>query len=457
MKQKSVQEGKMKRINIFCALLMVFFLPFTIIAAENEKGESLWYYWGKDPSLEIVEARTLNTKVFLNEDGHRTYRVYLQSVHYIAEAGYLCDIEPACTPGGRSSDMDFRGYADDLFGDLVTYDHIWTHEDGFWRGFAKFNTSGIPDETTIDSVKLSLYALNCWGVVFGGTHDIRSMESNPQTGNGYSVFADAGNGDFYLDDFDPDPNVLYTWILGDEATDAACVQMTNQLPADWFAIGMSDYGGGAWYSNAMGYDKGIGYVEIEEPPTAVNLVSFTASPDFNQVILKWQTEYEIDNLEWIIERKDEYGEYAVIGTLPGKLTKPTPTSYVYTDRDVLPGEKYYYRLINVSTHGHQSIHNPIFLHIPASIEQRLSVSPTIFRDNITMHVRGVYGKSGMLSILDEAGRVVKEISISGSTSPMVIEWSGTDNNGRIVRDGVYFIRLAINGKKPETKKVVLIK
>jgi len=294
--------------------LVAFLLIFSNLAFSQQSGEdSIWYYRGFEPEQENVGMRTTNTKVFLNEDGHRTYRVYLQSVHYIDEAGYLCDIEPACIPGGRSSDMDFRGYADDLFGDLVTNDHIWTHEDGFWRGFAKFNTSGIPDITTIDSVKLSLYALNCWGVWFGGTHDMRSMENNPQFGNGYTVFADAGNGDFYLDDFDPDPDVLYTWILGDDSLDAACVQMTDQLPADWFAIGMSDYGGGGFYSNAMGYDKGIGYVEIEEPPTAVNLVSFTASPDMDYVQLKWQTEFEVDNLQWLIERKEENGnDYEVI-------------------------------------------------------------------------------------------------------------------------------------------------
>jgi hypothetical protein len=445
----------MKMVNIPFLILLTLLLPSLVFSDELQEGNTLWYYWQKDPSLEIVNLRTPNTKVFLNEDGHLTYRVYLQPVHYIDEAGFLRDIEPVCISDPR--DMDFRGYADDLFGDVVTNDHIWTHEDGFWRGFAKFNTSAIPDTTVVDSVKLSLYALNCWGVWFGGTHDMRSMESNPQYSDGYSIYADAGNGDFYLDDFDPDPDVLYTWILGDEQTDPACVQMTNQLPADWFAIGMSDYGGGAWYSNAMGYDRGIGYVEIEEPPTAVNLVSFTASPDVDQVNLMWRTEYEVDNLKWLLERKTEEGDYEVISIIPGQLTKPGPTDYAYNDTEILSGDAYYYRLINVNTQGERTYHNPIFVTIPTVAGKKLSAFPSIFSQKLSIRIIGVYHKSGILSIVDATGRVVQEIAISGSTSPLSIEWDGTDSNGRSVKGGVYFIHLATNGAKPETSKVVLIR
>lgn len=192
----------MKWMKIVGLLILVSLLPLSL-NSENIVDDTTWYYRDKEPSMEIINLRTPNTKVFLNEDGHCTYRVYLKPVHYMDKTGHFHDIEPSCFPLGRSSAMDFSGYADDLWGDIVTNDHIWTHEDGFWRGFAKFNTSGIPDETIVDSVKVSLYALNCWGVNFGGSHDMRSMESNPQYGNGYTVYADAGNGDLYLNNFDP--------------------------------------------------------------------------------------------------------------------------------------------------------------------------------------------------------------------------------------------------------------
>jgi hypothetical protein len=447
----------MKRIQMFCILLMVFFLPLTIIAAENEKQALLWYYWGKDPSLEIVEARTLNTKVFLNEDGHRTYRIYLKPVHYIDKAGYLCDIEPGDPPQNSPRDMDFAGYADELFGDVVTNDQIWTHEDGFWRGFAKFNTSAIPDTTIIDSVKLSLYALNCWAVINAETHDIRSMESNPQFGDGYSIHADAGNGVLYVNDFDPDPNTLHTWILGDEATDTACVQMTNQLSANWFAIGMCDHGGGGWYGNAMGYDRGTGYLEIEDPPTGVSLVSFSASHDFDQVIIRWQTAYEKNNLEWLLERKTEQGEYSIIAIIPGQLTKPGPTDYAYTDRDISPGMTYYYRLVNVNTDGERTYHSALAVYIPAVEGKRLFVFPSIFTQQLSIHISGVYGKNGILSIIDKTGRIIKECPITGNVSPMDVVWDGCDENGKRVTAGIYYIRLTINGNQAETEKVILIK
>lgn len=437
-------------------VILALLPPSPAFTGEVQEDSMAWYYWQKDPSLEMVDLRTPNTKVFLNEDGHRTYRVYLEPVHYADKAGHLCDIEPGHPPQNGPRDMDFSGYADELFGDVVTNDEIWTHEDGFWRGFAKFNTSGIPDTTIIDSVKLSLYALNCWAVINAETHDIRSMESNPQSGNGYTIHADAGNGVFYVNDFDPTPNTLHTWILGDEQTDTACVQMKNQLPDNWFAIGMSDYGGGGWYGYAMGYDGGIGYLEIEDPPTAVNLVSFTASPDFNQVILEWRTEFEMNNLEWLIERKTEEGDYAVIAAIPGQLTKPGPTDYAYTDREVSPGDGYTYRLVNITTQGEQTFHSPVTITVPVAGE-KLSVSPSVFSQKLMIHISGVYRKSGILSIVDATGRIVREIPISGSASPVTIEWDGTDRNGRKVNGGVYFINLAINGDSPETSKVVLIR
>jgi|GEM_PF-5786380 len=444
----------MKEIKIIYLIVFIFFLPFLLFSEETVE-DSTWYYRDKDPSLEIISARTLNTKVFLNEDGHCTYRIYLQPVHYIDKTGHLCDIELSCGPEVRSSAMDFSGYADDLFGDLVTNDEIWTHEDGFWRGFAKFNTSAIPDETIIDSVKLSLYALNCWGVVFGGTHDIRSMESNPQTGNGYTVYADAGNGYLYVDDFDPDPDILYTWILGDEPTDYACQQMTNLLPEDWFAIGMCDYGGGGWYSNAMGYDGGIGYVEIEQP-TAVALVSFTASPDFDFVQLNWRTEFEIDNLQWLIERKNGEGKYKIIATIAGNNTKPSPTNYSYIDRDVFQGESYFYRLTDISNYGYKSVHSPVLVKIPEVKRDRLLVFPSLFRNCLSIKVRGFKGKRGRLNILDETGRIVKAYDLTGEYSPLSLIWNGKCQSDGRVTNGVYFIRLAIDGSLSETKKVILL-
>ncbi|TES91590.1 MAG: hypothetical protein E3J87_07470 [Candidatus Cloacimonadota bacterium] len=445
----------MKGTRILCLIVLAVLLPSFIYGGEVQEGNISWYYREKDPSSEIVSMRNLNTKVFLNENGHCTYRVFLQPVHYIDKAGFLCDIEPSCTPGGRSSAMDFSGYADDLFGDIVTYDHIWTHEDGFWRGFAKFNTSGIPDTTTIDSVKLTLYALNCWGVLFGGSHDIRSMESNPQFGNGWSVFADAGNGDLYVNNFNPTVG-WHTWILGDDPLDPACVQMTNQLPQDWFAIGMCDYGGGGFYSNAMGYGSGMGNVDIEAP-VAIALVTFTASPDFDFVRLDWRTELEVDNFEWLIERKEEGGDYEIIATTPGQGTKPGPTTYSYIDRDVSQGKGYYYRLTDISTYGHQTIHTPIFVRIPTIGEGKLLVSPTMFKKNLSIKIRGLSGNRGTLSIFDKTGRNIKTISLSGKESPLTVHWNGQDNNGRNVKSGVYFIRLDIDGTKPETKKVVFMK
>lgn len=233
--------------------------------------------------------------------------------------------------------------------------------------------------------------------------------------------------------------------------------MTNQLPEDWFAIGMCDYGGGAWYSNAMGYSGGIGYLEIEEPPTSVYLVSFTASPNFDFVELNWKTELEVDNLQWLIERKEENGEFKIIATLPGHHTTPEPSYYSYRDNDVKHNNVYYYRLTDVSTSGHKNIHKPILVRIPSIEGKRLSVTPTMFKQNLSIEVRGLNGESGNLTIFDKSGRSIKTVNLSGSESPLTIKWNGMNKQGKKVNSGVYFIRLTTSDSKTETKKVVFIK
>ncbi len=411
-------------------------------------------YRGFSQEDEVVIARSENTKLFRRKNGNFVWRIFLHPIHKLNENEQLIDIDPfPAQPLWEDPLSDYAGTADYFWDDIYT---TWIHiNDGIWecRGFARFNTSGIPDGSTIDTVKLTLHCRANYLSMFD--HDIWSMENKP-LGNCGSIYFDAYNGYRYVDDFCPYEDTWYTWILGDDQDDYACQQMMNLLPDDWFAVGLSESENYAWSGTIEYYSSG-GYLELPEP-TAVALVSFTASPDIDYVQLKWRTEYEVDNLQWLIERKEEHGDnYEVIGTLPGQHTKPGPTNYAFTDFAIMTGKAYYYRLIDISTHGYQSIHNPLFVQIPTCIGEQLLISPTIFSNELTMHIRGVHGKSGMLFILDEAGRVVKEISISGRNSPLAITWNGTDTSGRRLSNGVYFIRLAINGNKSETKKVILIK
>ncbi|TES91591.1 MAG: T9SS type A sorting domain-containing protein [Candidatus Cloacimonadota bacterium] len=438
----------MKETKILCLMVLAVLLPSLIFSGESES----FLYKGFSPEAEVVIARSENTKLFRRENGRFVWRVFQHPVHRLDEDGKFIDIDPFPAQPFWDPTQGYSGTADDLFGYVYT---TWMHvNDVFWcLPFAQFNTSGIPDGATIDTVKLTLHCRANYLTM--GDHDIRSMESRPSSSQYYTIYSDAQNGDYYLINFSPYQDTWYTWILGDEPSDPACVRMKDLLPQDWFAIGMSDWGSG-WWSATIEYYSSGGNIEIPAP-TAVSLVSFTASPDFDFVRLDWRTELEVDNFEWLIERKEEGGDYEIIATTPGQGTKPGPTTYSYIDRDVSQGKGYYYRLTDISTYGHQTIHTPIFVRIPTIGEGKLLVSPTMFKKNLSIKIRGLSGNRGTLSIFDKTGRVIKTTNLSGKDSPLTINWNGQDNNGRNVKSGVYFIRLDIDGSKVETKKVIFIK
>ncbi|MBE0572725.1 MAG: T9SS type A sorting domain-containing protein [Ignavibacteriaceae bacterium] len=99
-------------------------------------------------------------------------------------------------------------------------------------------------------------------------------------------------------------------------------------------------------------------------PLPVELVSFTASVDHNNVILKWKTATETNNSGFEILRANVYpkswssipsGEirnlqFEMIGFVQGQGTSTEENSYSFTDKDLEPGS-YSYKLVQLDFDG----------------------------------------------------------------------------------------------------------
>jgi hypothetical protein len=98
------------------------------------------------------------------------------------------------------------------------------------------------------------------------------------------------------------------------------------------------------------------------PPTAVELVSFSARGLDGGVELSWETASELDNLGFHLYRStSERGRYEriTIGLIPGLGSSASGKVYRYLDTAVANDTTYYYRLEDVEASGKRTLHGPV--------------------------------------------------------------------------------------------------
>jgi hypothetical protein len=97
----------------------------------------------------------------------------------------------------------------------------------------------------------------------------------------------------------------------------------------------------------------IGAYEFQgNPPTLpVTLLGYTAKANGNHAQLQWQTTNEVNNLQFLVYRKSEDGEFVKIGTVAANTnTQLSTISYSFTDKAPLNGNNYY-KLVQVDYDG----------------------------------------------------------------------------------------------------------
>ena len=92
----------------------------------------------------------------------------------------------------------------------------------------------------------------------------------------------------------------------------------------------------------------IGYATA--PVVPVELTSFTASSNGNEVILSWTTATELNNRGFEIQRSVDGTGFFTVGFVEGKGTTTNPQRYSYSDK--VPGNgQIFYRLKQVDFDG----------------------------------------------------------------------------------------------------------
>jgi hypothetical protein len=207
------------------------------------------------------------------------------------------------------------------------------------------------------------------------------------------------------------------------------------------------------YGSCGAYDLTI---TSSDCPLPVELTTFEAIAADRQVALRWTTASEKDNASFDVQRKTASSDWMTIGKVNGVGNSQTPTNYAYTDRAVVNGVTYTYRLIsrdiNGTTHEYETTveatpsaplptEYALYQNYPNPFNPQTSIAYAVKDAGfVTLKVYNLIGQevATLVSAKMEAGRYTANFTTTDLPS------------------GVYVYRLEVNNFTAQ-KKMVLLK
>ena len=290
------------------------------------------------------------------------------------------------------------------------------------------------------------------------------------TDNGISwTWRGNGLGDAYTSTIIKVNDIL---LIGDEIH--AGVRRTSDDGLTWqdFSDGLSTYyslvinklivyNGFIWAATGDGlWQRSLSQVPVE-------LISFNAVIEENEVNLSWSTATETNNKGFEVERCSEVrnhsridrSEWQAVGFVEGNGTSTQMHSYYFTDlpagkdgKNISPG-KYYYRLEQIDFDGKSEYSNEVAVTLNVSASFALMQNyPNPFNP-ITQIKYSIPGSSFVtLKIYDLPGNEIETlVNEEKPTGSYTVKFDGSK-----LSSGVYFYRLQA-GEYSSTKKLILMK
>jgi WD40 repeat protein len=210
---------------------------------------------------------------------------------------------------------------------------------------------------------------------------------------------------------------------------------------------------GVPHTNQFVFGNSAGELTLAQLPTVipVELITFRATVDKNNVTLLWRTATETNNQGFEVQRSSD-GEFETIAFIEGHGTTTETQAYSYSDRNVNVGS-YSYRLKQIDFDGTFEYSSVIETDVPApavfTLEQNF---PNPFNPTTTIEF-GVQNKSNVkITILNTIGEEVTVVLNEERESG----FHKVEFNAENLPSGIYFYRLQA-GNFIETKKMVLMK
>ncbi|MBM3237238.1 T9SS type A sorting domain-containing protein [Candidatus Poribacteria bacterium] len=214
-----------------------------------------------------------------------------------------------------------------------------------------------------------------------------------------------------------------------------------------------------------GYAMGTSNPDISLP---VQLSTFTAAISGDNIILKWRTESEVNNVGFSVYRSEsEEGKYNKISFVSGAGNTAMPSDYQFVDKKVEAGKTYFYYLEDIDVTGVKNRSNTIKIIVPPAKPvpkafALLQNFPNPFNPETWVPYELAADAPVVIRIYDLKGQLVRQLDLGNQKAGSYVDkttaayWDGKDQLGQSVASGVYFYQLRA-GQFIAMRKLVLLK
>lgn len=195
------------------------------------------------------------------------------------------------------------------------------------------------------------------------------------------------------------------------------------------------------------------FVDHFNTPVPVELTTFTASVIDNSVELRWESETEINNLGYEIERTiNNENNWTKIGFVDGNGTTSEKRSYNFIDKNPVGGTVFNYRLKQIDNDGSYTYYDAVEVNFLPTEYSLLQNFPNPFNPSTKIRFSVVETQNVKLKIFNALGEEVETV-IDKEFNPGYHE---IDFSGSSLASGMYIYQLEA-GSFTDARKMMLLK
>lgn len=221
---------------------------------------------------------------------------------------------------------------------------------------------------------------------------------------------------------------------------------TGVLPGDPSCLTLNSFCGTVITSATVGSFSPFAIANVTAP-LPVELISFTAECQDQQVNLEWSTSSELNNESFTLQRSADGETWVEIGRLPGAGNSNQVVYYGFTDHS--PAAENYYRLIQRDYDGTEKTYGPIYTSCTNQTEG-LNIYPNPSSGMVNMEVSGDWNTHTLqFNLTNLLGSRI-------SLPELIVQKSGGIYmlNGSLLPAGQYLLEIT-DGHKHSVKPVII--